>query len=142
MKTTNLIERAKRKARRLTWQDIIDGNRKRFFDLGLDDNEIEVMASSVGLELDDLLLLRCSPTVIASPAPSMHGRPGRKNETFDIAVFAQERRPRMTWDEIYQDWVRNQPDDKRVFSKENIRGPYRRHFGDKSKAAKRLSKKP
>jgi hypothetical protein len=145
MKTTDLLQRAIQKARRLTRQDIIDGNRKRFSDLGLDDHELELMAKSVGLELEDLLMLTCSPTVIARLAPSVHGRPGRKNETFDIAVFAKERRdrePQMTWDAIYRDWIRKHPDDKRVFSKENIRGPYRRQFGDKSMAAKRLSKKP
>ena len=70
MKTTDLLQRAIQKARRLTLQDIIDGNRKRFSDLGIDDNELELMARSVGLEIDDLLLLRCNPTVIARPASS------------------------------------------------------------------------
>ena len=145
MKANDLLQRAIQKARRITRQDIIDENHKRFIDLGLVDNDIEVMARSVGLEIDDLLLLRCNPTVIARLAPSEHGRPGRKNETFDIALFAKERRdrkPQMTWDEIYRDWIINHPNDKRVTRKEIIRDSYRRQFGDKSLAAKRISKKP
>lgn len=146
MKTIDLIKEAKRRGcRRITKQDIIDGNRKRFAGLGLNDHDVQVMAESVGLELEDLLLLDCQPTVIARPAPSKHGRPGRKNETFDIAVFAKERRertPQMTWDEIYRDWMRTYPDDKRVTRKEIIRDAYRRHFGDKSKSVKRISEKP
>lgn len=146
MDDADLVRVVKSKfSRRITKQEIIEGNRKRFSGLGLDDHDVQVMAESVGLELDDLLLLECRPTVIARPAPSKHGRPGRKNETSDIAAFAKERRdltPQMTWDEIYRDWIRTYPDDKRVTSSDTIREAHRRHFGDKSQSAKRGSKKP
>jgi len=97
------------------------------------------------LELEDLLLLNSSVSVISRPAQAKPGTPGRKDETFDISVFAQTRRdqvPQMTWDEIYRDWIRTYPDDGRGMTKDKIRESHRRHFGDKSKASKRVSKKP
>lgn len=141
----DLLKRTIRKFHRVTKDEIIAGNRKRFSQLGLDDHDIRVMADAVGLVLEDLLLLDCSVSVISRPKPSKPGTSGRKDETFDIAVFAKERLSRelrMTWDEIYRDWIRIYPNDKRVTSKEIIRDAYRRHFGDKSKARKRASKKP
>ena len=141
----DLLKQTIRKAHRVTKHEVIAGNRKRFSQLGLDDHDIQVMADAVGLKLEDLLLLDCSVTVNSRPEPSKPGSPGRKTETFDIAVFAKERRdqePQMTWDEIYRDWIRTYPNDRCVTSKEIIRDAYRRHFGDKSKAKNRISKKP
>lgn len=146
MKTTNILEEVKRKySHRITKQEIIDGNRELYQGLALDDHDIQAMAYAVGLELEDLLLINRSVTVISRPAPAKHGRPGRKIKNFDIASFARDRRvqePQMTWDEIYRDWIRTYPDDDRVHDKESVREPYRRIFGDKSKARTRVSKKP
>ena len=145
MKEDLLQEFMRKYSRRITKDEKIAGNRQRFSDLGLDENDIKVMANSVGLQLDDLLLLDCRVSIISRPAPAKPGKPGRKLETFDVAVFAQERRdmkPQMTWDEIYRDWMRTYPNDKRVTSSEIIRDAFRRHFGDKSKDRKRAPKKP
>ena len=142
----DLLKQAVRKScHRITKDEVIAGNRKRFSQLGLDDHDIQVMADAVGLELEDLLLLSNSVSVISRPAPAKPGTPGRKDETFDIAVFAKERRdrePQMTWDEIYRDWIRTYPNGKPAKDKECIREAHRRYFGDKSRAAKSALKKP
>ncbi|WP_417737775.1 hypothetical protein [Rosistilla oblonga] len=145
MKDDLLKQAVRMSCHRITKDEVIAGNRKRFSQLGLDDHDIQVMADAVGLELEDLLLLDSSVSGISRPKPSKPGTPGRKDETFDIAVFAKERRdrePQMTWDEIYRDWMRTYPDDKPVKDKECIREAHRRFFGDKYKARKRASKKP
>jgi hypothetical protein len=138
----DLLQRAKARARRLTKREIMDGNMDMFRQLGLDEGDVERMANEVGLEVDDLLLLHPSHVVACQPAPAAPGRPGRKSETYDIAVFANERHPAMTWDEVFREWIRRFPADKRVRNKEFIRGAHRRFFGDKAKARKSREKKP
>ena len=142
----DLLKQAVRKScHRITKDEVMAGNRKRFSQLGLDDYDIERMAKEVGLELEDLLLLSNNVSVISRPKPSKPGTPGRRHTTFDTAVFAQTRRsqkPQMTWDEIYRDWIRTYPDDEGDMTKEKIREAHRRYFGDKSKARKQAWKKP
>ena len=109
---------------------------------GLDEDDVERMAVEVGLEVDDLLLLHPSHVIASQPPPSAPGSPGRKSDTYDIACFANERRPAMTWDGIYREWVRQSPSDKRVRDKESIREAHRRFFGDKANARSRIEKTP
>lgn len=138
----DLLERAKSKARRITKRERMAGNMEMFRRLGLDVEDVERMANEVGLDIDDLLLLHPSHSVILQPPPAAPGRPGRRRETYDIAVFANERRPAMTWDEIYREWVRQFSTDKRVRDKKSIREAHRRFFGDKAMARKGKEKKP
>jgi hypothetical protein len=67
-----------------------------------------------------------------SPSES-RGKPGRKTTTADIAAFANECRPKMTWKEICSVWKREHCDDKRVeyMTSGKVREAWRRHFGDK-----------
>lgn len=138
----DLLQRAIKMARQVTKEERIQGNLAMFQQLGLDQEDIERMAKEVGLELDDLLLLHPSRLVISQPPPAKPGRPGRKNETYDIAVFANDRRPQMTWDDICREWNRKFPDDARVRNKEFVRDAHRRYFGDKAKARQKREKKP
>lgn len=138
----DLLERAKRQARRITRRETIEGNMEMFRQLGLDEDDVESMAKEVGLELDDLLLQHPSWSELRHSPPSAPGRPGRKNETHDIAVFANERRPTMTWDEIHRQWIRVRQDDKRFMTKERIREAHRRHFGNKAHLRTSREKKP
>jgi hypothetical protein len=138
----DLLQRAIKMARQITKEERIQGNLAMFQQLGLDQEDIERMAKEVGLELDDLLLLHPSRLVISQPPSSPAGRPGRKEETRDIAVFANDRRPQMTWDEIYREWNQTFPDDNRVRDKNIVREAHRRYFGDKAKEQMRRQKKP
>ena len=52
-----LLQRAQRKARRVTVDDRRIANIRRFRQIGLDADDIVRMAQSVGLEADDLLLM-------------------------------------------------------------------------------------
>jgi len=52
-----LLKWARAKARRITVEDRIDGNTAIFENMGLDLDDVETMASSVGLEAEDLLLI-------------------------------------------------------------------------------------
>ncbi len=142
----DLLQRTLKMARQVTKEETMQGNLIMFQGLGLDEEDIERMAKVVGLELDDLLLLHPSRLVISQPPPAKPGRPGRKEETRDIAVFANDRRrdddKRMTWDEIYHEWIRTFPNDSRVRNKEFVRDAHRRYFGDKAKARQKRVKKP
>lgn len=139
----DLLKQAVRKScHRVTKDEVIERNRSMFAQLALDDDDLQRMANEVGLELEDLLLIQPSGFAHIRSQVAKLGSPGRKNETQDIADFANARLPRMTWDQIHQDWLRSYPNDKRVVSKETIREAWRRHYGDKSKARKRASKKP
>lgn len=143
--TEDLLQRAKKQARRITKEETMRGNLGMYRQLGLDEDDLAQMASEVGLTLDDLLLLHPSHAAIRQPPPSPPGRPGRKEETRDIAEFANTRRQatkRMTWDEIYREWTRRFPNDSRVRNKEFVRGAHRRYFGDKAKAKSKREKKP
>ncbi len=138
----DLLQWAIRKARQITKEETRQGNLVMFQQLGLDQEDIERMAKEVGLELDDLLLLHPSRLVISQPPSSPPGRPGRKEETRDIAVFANDRRPQMTWDEINREWNQTFPDDNRVRDKNTVREAHRRYFGDKAKEQMKRQKKP
>jgi len=52
-----LLRWARAKARRITVDEHIDGNTAMFESMGLDLDDVETMASSVGLEAEDLLLI-------------------------------------------------------------------------------------
>jgi hypothetical protein len=69
------------------------------------------------------------------PAPASRGKPGRKTVNGDIAEFANERRPGMTWKEICSAWKREHPDDPRneKLTPEKVRDAWRRHYGDKQR---------
>ena len=68
--------------------------------------------------------------------PASRGKPGRKPSTADIAQFANEQRPKMTWKEIYVDWKRQHPNDPRNSDDDqrDIREAWRRHYGKKMRA--------
>ena len=68
------------------------------------------------------------------------GRPGRQNTTKAVASFAHRLRTShssISWKEIYAEWKRQQPNDKKVSKDaEGVREAYRRHYGDKSRVDK------
>lgn len=91
------------------------------------------MADSVGLETDDLLLMHPSQASLEKPI-HVKGTPGRKTTTAELGFFAAERRERgLTWSDIFAEWKKLFPEDKRVTYVGIIRDAYRRHFGDKAK---------
>jgi hypothetical protein len=74
--------------------------------------------------------------LVKSPRPpaASGGKPGRKAVNADIAAFANERRPGMTWKAIYYAWKREHPNDPRNkdLTPERVRGDWRRHYGGKT----------
>lgn len=67
--------------------------------------------------------------VEASKMPVPDGRPGRSNETLEIALYADElRRAKKTWKEVLKACRERWPDDDRVENVEQVRGTHRRHF--------------
>ena len=112
----------------------MEGNLRLFEGLGLDIDDVETMAESVGLEAEDLLLLNTHVSLPSEELSAPPGRPGRKKTTRDIALFAHKWRLRgMTWKEIFDDWKRLYPNDDRVKNAEQIREAHRRYFGDKAR---------
>lgn len=101
-----------------------------FEQLGLDIDDVELMAKAVGLETDDLLLLNTHVSISSKPRRII-GRPGRKNTTKDIAEFVAVRKDLMTFNQMFAEWKRNFPNDERVKGPETLREAYRRHYGDK-----------
>lgn len=68
--------------------------------------------------------------------PSPRGRTGRKVETLDIALFADElRRQGMTWKEVFKACRERWPDHEHVQKSEQVRKTHARHL----KASKRKS---
>jgi hypothetical protein len=65
--------------------------------------------------------------------PADRGKPGCKPVNADIAAFANERRPGMSWKAIYYAWKREHLNDPRNkdLTPEKVRGAWRRHFGGK-----------
>ena len=124
-------KKLKRMARQITREEQIAANLQMFEAMALDIDDLQTMAESVGLELEDLLLLNTRVSV--SPAPRrIVGKPGRCNSTKDIADYAADRKAEMTWNEIFHEWKGTRPDDSRVKSAATIREAYRRHYGDKA----------
>ncbi|MAF66873.1 MAG: hypothetical protein CMJ84_14610 [Planctomycetes bacterium] len=126
------LEQLRKMARRITLAEQMEGNLRMFAAMGLDIDDVHTMAESVGLEADDLLLL--STRVSVSPmSHRIVGKRGRRNETKEIADFAAIRRERrLTWNEIYVEWKKQYPADKRVKNPDTIREAYRRYYGDKA----------
>lgn len=57
------------------------------------------------------------------------GRPGRKVETLEIALYAQElKQQKMIWKDIWKLCKVKWPNDDRVKSKERVRGTWNRFF--------------
>ena len=71
-----------------------------------------------------------------TPAPTAAcGKPGRTTVNYDIAAFANERRPGMTWKAIYYAWKREHPADRqnKELTPGGVPGAWRRRFGGKGK---------
>jgi hypothetical protein len=130
----DLLKELMKHSTRLTNDDIRRANMQRFQGLGLDANDVQTMARSVGLEADDLLLISIHVSIVSAPKRVV-GAPGRKTSTYDIALFAAEEKSKgMTWKEILAHWNRANPDDRRVKNAESLREAYRRHFAGKRPA--------
>ena len=73
--------------------------------------------------------------------PASRGKPGRKPSTTDIAQFANERRPKLTWKEIStligKDSIRTTRE-LATMTSENIREAWRRYYGKKMSVAAKL----
>jgi hypothetical protein len=90
---------------------------------------ISMYAVAAGYQSLETLLTTSEPQ--RSPA----GKPGRKCTTRDIAIYANERRPEMTWKEICSAWKHDHLDDPRnaKLTGETIRDSCRRQFGNKGR---------
>jgi len=65
------------------------------------------------------------------PAP---GKQGRKNDTLEIAIYADElKRQNRTWKEIFKACKKRWPNDARVRNAEQIRKTWDRHFGPRTR---------
>lgn len=133
MTTAEKLKSLVRISKRLTKSEQRILGLQMYDQMGLDIDDIETMASSVGLEVDDLLLGRPATNFLMRPNTG----PGREATTHDIADFAAMRRHRpketqMSWQQIFLEWEQMFPDDERVESKEDIREAYRRRYGDKA----------
>lgn len=63
-------------------------------------------------------------------AAAATGSPGRKTETQEIAVYANELRlQRKTWKEVFSACRKRWPNDRRVRNSRQIRATWDRHFG-------------
>ena len=127
----DLIQLMKQTARRITKAEQSEANLRMFEQLGLNIDDVELMAKAVGLEADDLLLLDTDVSISSKPRRII-GRPGRKNTTMDIADFVAVRKDLMTNNQMFAEWKRNFPNDERVKGTESLREAYRRHYGDKA----------
>jgi hypothetical protein len=137
MTSDNLLKRLSRKARRVSQQEMIEANRQRFEAMGLDLGDIERMAAAVDLEAMDLLLMDFGVSLGSPQRSAPRGRPGRRESTRDIAIFAHEKRLQgKTWNQIFEDWTEWHPHDMRVTKPEDLREAHRRFFGDKARKAK------
>ncbi|MEK6262768.1 MAG: hypothetical protein AABP62_29575 [Planctomycetota bacterium] len=56
------------------------------------------------------------------------GKPGRPATTRDVADFAHERRPYVTWKDIFAEWKRLHPLDPRDITPEKIKDAFRRVY--------------
>lgn len=66
----------------------------------------------------------------AQAAPSAVARPGRRVETLEIALFADElRRAGRAWKEVLAECRRRWPDSEHVTNADQIRATHRRHVG-------------
>lgn len=67
------------------------------------------------------------------PAP---GRPGRKVETLEIAIFANDlRRKGVTWKKVFKACREKWPGDERVDNEDQVRATWIRHFGKTRRGA-------
>jgi len=68
----------------------------------------------------------------AAAQPALKGKPGRHDETLEIALYADEvRKVEKTWKEVFKACRERWPDDPRVRKVDQIRATHRRHFGPK-----------
>lgn len=68
----------------------------------------------------------------ARSRPAAPGKKGRKNDTAEIAIYANElRRQRKSWKEVFRACRERWPNDDRVDNQEQIRKTWDRHFGPK-----------
>ena len=133
MKSVDKLKRIIRVSRRITVAETMEANMQVFEGLGLDADDVEQMAESVGLKAEDLLLMNTHVTVGMDQRVAPPGSPGRKKTTVDIAEFARLGRLRgLTWNRLFDKCKRLHPDDKRVKHPDNIRDAHRRYFGDKA----------
>lgn len=66
---------------------------------------------------------------VAKQNPVPNGKPGRSNDTLEIALYADElRRAKKTWKEIFKACRERWPGDDRVDNAEQVRATHRRQF--------------
>jgi hypothetical protein len=79
-----------------------------------------------------LRLLVEKRTELTTPAVTLQRRTGRRNETNEIAIFANDlKQSCKTWKEIFVASKSKWPGDHRVRNVGQIRATWRRHFGHK-----------
>lgn len=70
----------------------------------------------------------------AAANPLELGRPGRKVETLEIAIYAHELRGQgKTWKEVRQACRERWPDSEHLKNDDQLRATYRRHFSSKER---------
>ena len=67
--------------------------------------------------------------------PPVPGKKGRKNDTEEIAVYANELRCRgVIWKKVFKACKERWPDDERVDNEEQVRGTWRRYFDNRPRS--------
>ena len=81
-------------------------------------------------------LVQAQRVAEARANPSAPGKQGRKNDTLEIAIYADElKRQKRIWKEILKACKERWPNDARVRNAEQIRKTWDRHFGPKHRGS-------
>lgn len=141
MTTSDKLKRLAKLARRVTTAERMEANLRLFERFGLDIDDVETMAESVGLETEDLLLLdTCASISVNRPARSgdvqVKKGPGRKPTMHDVADFAFVRwKKRMPWLDILHEWRKEHPHDKRNVTLSKMQEAYYRKYRGRGKTS-------
>ncbi len=141
MRTSDKLKRLAKLARRVTTAERMEANLRLFERFGLDIDDVETMAESVGLETEDLLLLDRHVSIsVDRPVRQGNGRvkrkPGRKPFMHDVADFASVRwKKRMPWLDILHEWREEHPHDKRNITLSKMQEAYYRKYRGRGKSS-------
>ena len=95
--------------------------------IALEDGTLIHLESEVDQFLAEFCRRRRLDTAREDPSP--RGRPGRKVETLEIALFAHELwRQGMTWKEVFKACRERWPEHEHVQNSEQVRKTHERHF--------------
>lgn len=131
----------------VTTEDILQRGIEVLEATGLPLEDVAALARSVGLDIEDVVYNvgdhhgvphRVQPVQIETElrrnVTEKIGKPGRPTTTRDLAEFAYDRRPDLTWKEIAAEWKRLYPQDTRKITPHIMQDAYRRAYSPLRKA--------